>query len=94
MLRWLAKSLISWDRHLRADAVRCTSVDGYGLPAGADSDEQLRAGAPLDRVHRNSVASMASACVLSELVPDGLRRSRSCHFLLREWDRRHSGGHS
>jgi TIR domain len=54
---------------LRADHIRCTSVDGFGLPAGADVDDYLR-----DEALNASVVigilspfSMASAYVLFEL---------------------------
>ena len=29
--------------HLRSDDIRCTSVDGYGMPGGVTNDERLRA---------------------------------------------------
>lgn len=55
--------------NLQAARVRCTSVDGYRLAAGADSDEQLRNEA-LDAIVFIGILSplsMASAYVLFEL---------------------------
>jgi len=55
--------------NLRSNAIRCTSVDGYRLPAGVNSDTQIR-----DEVLGTkafvgilSIASLASAYVLFEL---------------------------
>jgi hypothetical protein len=55
--------------NLRAERVRCTSVDGYRLAAGSDSDEQLREEAldSLVFIGILSPFSMASAYVLFEL---------------------------
>ena len=55
--------------NLRSDAIRCTSVEGYRLPVGADSDEQLRNEILEARVFVGimSPMSLASAYVLFEL---------------------------
>jgi hypothetical protein len=55
--------------NLRSNAIRCTSVDGYRLPAGADSDAQIRKEVLQSKAFVGilSIASLASAYVLFEL---------------------------
>jgi hypothetical protein len=68
----LAEQLVELLRsalNLRAEQIRCTSVDGYRLPAGADSDERLRAELLEAKAFVGvlSPLSLASAYVLFEL---------------------------
>lgn len=69
---WLAGQLVGLLRSslgLRSRQIRCTSVDGYRLPAGANVDEQLRKEVLESRVFVSilSPASLGSIYVLFEI---------------------------
>ncbi len=69
---WLAGQLVNLLRSsldLRSWQIRCTSVDGYRLPAGADIDEQLRREVLESRVFVSilSPSSLGSVYVLFEV---------------------------
>lgn len=69
---WLAGQLVNLLRSslgLRSRQIRCTSVDGYRLPAGADVDEQLRKEVLASRVFVSilSPSSLGSVYVLFEI---------------------------
>jgi hypothetical protein len=69
---WLAKQLVDLLRSsldLRSEQIRCTSVDGYRLPAGADVDEQLRKEVLASRAFVSilSPSSLESVYVLFEI---------------------------
>ena len=69
---WLAGQLVNLLRSslgLRSHQIRCTSVDGYRLPAGADVDEQLRREVLQSRVFVSilSPSSLGSVYVLFEV---------------------------
>lgn len=68
----LASSLIDWLRSglgLLPDQIRCSSVDGYRLPAGVHTDTQLRAEVNASKVLIGLITpnSLASPYVLFEL---------------------------
>src|SRR5688500_1138362 len=68
----LAKALVELFRaafSLPAKRIRCTSVSGYKLPAGADTDEQLRKETVEARVLLGLITELSvdSAYVLFEL---------------------------
>ncbi len=69
--------------NLRSNAIRCTSVDGYRLAAGADSDAQIRAEVLGTKAFIGilSIAGLASAYVLFDLVHGGALESIWLHCL-------------
>jgi len=91
LIRVLRSALV-----LPATAIRCTSVDGYRLPGGADTNSRLRqevneADALLGII---SATSLRSLYVVFDLARAGERQSRSFHSLLRELQRRSSAAPS